>query len=491
MNRGFKFLAPIVVEDSWAQCENEKCQKWRRLPPGTVVDDSQPWFCYMNPDMSKADCSIPEENYDKDVEVTLTDSQPAAPPPPLPAVKQEYIRRFQQQPVARQKSVNWAASGDLAQPRQSFLTPEPKKRAWSGEADEDWSAAKRPKVKMYTTSRLGANNSWDTDGRGYSSGGGRGQALQAASSGGRGTAKTRKQYKAYEKLVAWGGLWEITKGKGRAITQPPSWVWDGLAVHAPNAAELACRATDVASAAKYFEGHQYPSGMEALQHANHVKRQTMTAAAVLGIAASQGVVDSLPRPVKAETTPVASVISTRAAAQAAAGKGPAPTQAASGGMPTLGGSGGPQSMASAAGSVVPQSVAETAGGAAPHSTPGADGGYQAQQQASVPLSGSAGPMSGQGSAPQQQQAPASQGGYMDAASQPGGSYMHQVPLTQNVHLAPLPAVGSGWSQHAPVPMQQPASGRPELPAAAPPGPSAPVQQLPEAQPATSSAHQTH
>ena len=41
-------------------------------------------------------------------------------------------------------------------------------------------------------------------GRGYSSGGGRGQALQAASSGGRGTAKTRKQYKAYEKLVAWG-----------------------------------------------------------------------------------------------------------------------------------------------------------------------------------------------------------------------------------------------------------------------------------------------
>ena len=43
MNRGFKVLAPVVVEDSWAQCENEKCQKWRRLPPGTVVDDSQPW----------------------------------------------------------------------------------------------------------------------------------------------------------------------------------------------------------------------------------------------------------------------------------------------------------------------------------------------------------------------------------------------------------------------------------------------------------------
>ena len=57
------------------------------------------------------------QNYDKDVEVTLMDSQAAAPPPPLPAVKQEYARQFQQQPVVRQKSVNWAVSGELAQPR--------------------------------------------------------------------------------------------------------------------------------------------------------------------------------------------------------------------------------------------------------------------------------------------------------------------------------------------------------------------------------------
>ena len=57
------------------------------------------------------------QNYDKDVEVTLVDSQPVAPPPPLPAVKQEYVRQLQQQPVARPKSVNWAASGELAPPR--------------------------------------------------------------------------------------------------------------------------------------------------------------------------------------------------------------------------------------------------------------------------------------------------------------------------------------------------------------------------------------
>ena len=249
-----------------------------------------------------------------------------------------------------------------------------------------------------------------------------------------------------------------------------------------------------------LQGHQYPSGMEALQHANHVKRQTMTVAAVLGIAASQGVVDSLPRPVKAETNPVASVISTRAAAQAAAGKLPAPTQAASGSLPALVGSGVPHSMASAAGSVVPQSVAETAGGAAPHSMPGAaDGGYQAQQQASVPLSGSAGPVPVQGLAPQQQQAaapqaghtgpmpqqpaPALQGGYTDVASQQGGVSRYQVPPVQNIHLAPLPAGVGGWSQQAPVPVQQPTSGGLDLPAAALSGPLATVKQPSDPHPA--------
>ena len=43
------------------------------------------------------------------------------------------------------------------------------------------------------------------------------------------------------------------KGKGKAITPPPFWVWEGLATHTPAAAELAAQAADVASAARYFE----------------------------------------------------------------------------------------------------------------------------------------------------------------------------------------------------------------------------------------------
>ena len=43
------------------------------------------------------------------------------------------------------------------------------------------------------------------------------------------------------------------KGKGKAITPAPFWVWEGLATHTPAAAELAAQAADVASAARYFE----------------------------------------------------------------------------------------------------------------------------------------------------------------------------------------------------------------------------------------------
>lgn len=32
-----------VQEDVWAQCDNPNCQKWRRLPPGTVIDENTPW----------------------------------------------------------------------------------------------------------------------------------------------------------------------------------------------------------------------------------------------------------------------------------------------------------------------------------------------------------------------------------------------------------------------------------------------------------------
>ena len=39
----------------WAQCDNAGCQKWRKLPPGTVVDDKEPWYT-SRPNFVNAGC---------------------------------------------------------------------------------------------------------------------------------------------------------------------------------------------------------------------------------------------------------------------------------------------------------------------------------------------------------------------------------------------------------------------------------------------------
>ncbi|KAI8474136.1 MAG: hypothetical protein J3K34DRAFT_151153 [Monoraphidium minutum] len=61
---------PVLVEDVWVQCDNPDCKKWRKLPPGCrAPEDDVEWFCSMNSDPVKNSCSAPEEDYeDKDWE---------------------------------------------------------------------------------------------------------------------------------------------------------------------------------------------------------------------------------------------------------------------------------------------------------------------------------------------------------------------------------------------------------------------------------------
>ena len=80
-----------------------------------------------------------------------------------------------------------------------------------------------------------------------------GDGVGKGSRGFRGIVKARRAHTGLSKLLARGGVWEITKGKGKAVTAPPAWVWDSLATHSPSSAELACRAADTSSAARYFE----------------------------------------------------------------------------------------------------------------------------------------------------------------------------------------------------------------------------------------------
>lgn len=52
-------VAPIPAQQ-WAQCENPNCNKWRLLPVGAVLNENEPWYCYMNPDPDTNTCEAPE-----------------------------------------------------------------------------------------------------------------------------------------------------------------------------------------------------------------------------------------------------------------------------------------------------------------------------------------------------------------------------------------------------------------------------------------------
>ena len=45
----------------------------------------------------------------------------------------------------------------------------------------------------------------------------------------------------------------ILQGRGRSMSVPPQWVWEGFAQFAPEAAELACQGLDLAAAERYFD----------------------------------------------------------------------------------------------------------------------------------------------------------------------------------------------------------------------------------------------
>lgn len=55
------FRHPATCLQQWTQCENANCGKWRKLPPGSIVDEDAPWYCYMNSDPRRARCSASEE----------------------------------------------------------------------------------------------------------------------------------------------------------------------------------------------------------------------------------------------------------------------------------------------------------------------------------------------------------------------------------------------------------------------------------------------
>ena len=85
------------VEDLWVQCDAPSCRKWRRLPPGSVVDDHGRWYCRMNPDTRYNACDADEEVYDERNEILLT----AAPPETSSKTRQKTKRRKKDETTER------------------------------------------------------------------------------------------------------------------------------------------------------------------------------------------------------------------------------------------------------------------------------------------------------------------------------------------------------------------------------------------------------
>lgn len=56
---------------SGAQCDEPRCLKWRKMPPGwstaqvEAAQEDGSWYCRLNPDpaAAAAGCKIPEETY--------------------------------------------------------------------------------------------------------------------------------------------------------------------------------------------------------------------------------------------------------------------------------------------------------------------------------------------------------------------------------------------------------------------------------------------
>ena len=66
-----------VSAEVWAQCENPDCNKWRRLPPHTVLNENEAWYCRMNADPYFNSCDIPEATYDQEGIMIDLDSKKA------------------------------------------------------------------------------------------------------------------------------------------------------------------------------------------------------------------------------------------------------------------------------------------------------------------------------------------------------------------------------------------------------------------------------
>eukprot|EP00884_Botryococcus_braunii_P008177 jgi/Botrbrau1/17360/Bobra.0015s0101.1 len=263
----------------WAQCE--KCEKWRKLPTGTVVDKGKPWFCWMSPDRRRNQCTVPEESYSDEDSPESSSGEESQPP----AKKQKtstkgkgaasnkgsvssearngFHHGLSRQEHKPNKTLKHPSANGLRRPHDLLPGPSPLSRSSGGAP-----FAGKPPLPVPPLSK----------GRPAGLEGDKGQqppAPQVAPKVARGIAKAKKGFFGCQKLLGAGGQWSIAKGRGRTITPAPQWMWEAITTFAPNCAPIAVEGADLHSACRYFEMTP-PNGKQQAQRAALLGRLALT-----------------------------------------------------------------------------------------------------------------------------------------------------------------------------------------------------------------------
>ena len=68
MDESHVFDQEEAGKETWVQCDNPDCQKWRKLPFGSAFPDADAeWFCHLNADPEYNSCDVPEEKEEEEV----------------------------------------------------------------------------------------------------------------------------------------------------------------------------------------------------------------------------------------------------------------------------------------------------------------------------------------------------------------------------------------------------------------------------------------
>lgn len=201
-------------EDVWAQCDNPACKKWRRLPPGTVIDSDAPWFCELNPDPHYNTCTKPEESYTDDGSKALD----------LAGVSQGAVAR-NGEPGKPQKQ------------RRGKRGPHGMEASIKLEVG-DGKHGVHKRRRAHTASDESNGQGWAAPppARHFSSIDEENDAIR----------------RACEQILAQAGTWHSSHSSavGTAdLFHFPDWVWNGLSAYAGDAAGIASQAVDLYSAA--------------------------------------------------------------------------------------------------------------------------------------------------------------------------------------------------------------------------------------------------